>query len=70
MARGIAKAVGVCFLAGVVAAQTPLGPSEYTVPGVFPTSVYESYYNDPTATTAEPQPVITDPITVCRMGIL
>ncbi|KAF9813986.1 hypothetical protein IEO21_05357 [Rhodonia placenta] len=63
MARGIAKAVGVCFLAGVVAAQTPLGPSEYTVPGVFPTSVYESYYNDPTATTAEPQPVITDPIT-------
>ncbi|KAI0094202.1 sphingomyelin phosphodiesterase [Irpex rosettiformis] len=39
-----------------------LGPSVYTAPGVFPTSVFKHYYNDPTATTAQPQPVITDPI--------
>ncbi|CCM04993.1 uncharacterized protein FIBRA_07191 [Fibroporia radiculosa] len=50
-----------------VASQTPysetLGPLAWTAPGVFPTSLYQSYYNDPTATSAEPQPVITDPIT-------
>ncbi|GJE85857.1 sphingomyelin phosphodiesterase [Phanerochaete sordida] len=40
-----------------------LGPSSFAVPGVFPTSVYKSFFNDPTATSAQPQPVITDPIT-------
>ncbi|KZT07673.1 Metallo-dependent phosphatase [Laetiporus sulphureus 93-53] len=40
-----------------------LGPSAYTVPGAFPTSLYASYYNDPTATSAEPQPVVSDPVT-------
>ncbi|PCH42292.1 Metallo-dependent phosphatase [Wolfiporia cocos MD-104 SS10] len=40
-----------------------LGPTAYTISGTFPTSIYESYYNDPTATTAQPQPVITDPVT-------
>lgn len=40
-----------------------LGPSAYTIPGLFPTSVYQSYYNDPTATSVEPQPVISDPVT-------
>ncbi|KIJ57765.1 hypothetical protein HYDPIDRAFT_34809, partial [Hydnomerulius pinastri MD-312] len=37
--------------------------SEYTAPGTFPTSVYGAYWNDPTATSAQPQPVITDPVT-------
>ncbi|KAF8836600.1 sphingomyelin phosphodiesterase [Paxillus ammoniavirescens] len=37
--------------------------SAYTAPGEFPTSVYESYWNDPTATAAQPQPVISDPVT-------
>lgn len=47
-----------------------LGPSAYTVPGAFPTSLYQSYYNDPTATSAEPQPVISDPVTVSIQSIL
>ncbi|KAF9245896.1 Metallo-dependent phosphatase-like protein [Melanogaster broomeanus] len=38
-------------------------PSAYTVPGAFPTSLYSEYYNDPTATSAQPQPVISDPVT-------
>ncbi|KAF9235985.1 sphingomyelin phosphodiesterase [Melanogaster broomeanus] len=37
--------------------------SAYTAPGEFPTSVYQSYWNDPTATAAQPQPVISDPVT-------
>ncbi|KAH7886007.1 Metallo-dependent phosphatase [Phlebopus sp. FC_14] len=35
----------------------------YTVPGPFPTSLYSQYYNNPTATSAQPQPVISDPVT-------
>ncbi|KAI9444617.1 Metallo-dependent phosphatase-like protein [Lactarius indigo] len=38
------------------------GPSTFTAPGPFPTSLYKSYYNDPTATSAQPQPVISDPV--------
>ncbi|KIJ63471.1 hypothetical protein HYDPIDRAFT_175880 [Hydnomerulius pinastri MD-312] len=37
--------------------------SAFTAPGEFPTSVYESYWNNPTATAAQPQPVISDPVT-------
>ncbi|KAG1747527.1 sphingomyelin phosphodiesterase [Suillus occidentalis] len=37
--------------------------STYTVPGAFPTSLYGTYWNDPTATSVQPQPVITDPVT-------
>ncbi|KAG2753989.1 Metallo-dependent phosphatase [Suillus brevipes Sb2] len=37
--------------------------STYTAPGAFPTSLYGTYWNDPTATSAQPQPVITDPVT-------
>ncbi|KAG9308172.1 sphingomyelin phosphodiesterase [Chiua virens] len=37
--------------------------SAYTAPGEFPTSVYASYWNNPTATSVQPQPVITDPVT-------
>ena len=47
--------------------------SAYTAPGAFPTSIYKSYWNDPTATSAQPQPVISDPATVsthvCCMDI-
>ncbi|KAI8981242.1 sphingomyelin phosphodiesterase [Trametes punicea] len=39
-----------------------LGPSAYTAPGSFPTSIYKHYYNSPTATSAQPQPVISDPV--------
>ncbi|KAK7058586.1 hypothetical protein VNI00_002222 [Paramarasmius palmivorus] len=38
-------------------------PSTFTVPGAFPTSVYSNYYNNPTATSAQVQPVISDPVT-------
>ena len=40
------------------------GPSSYAPSGAFPTSLYNSYYNDPTATSAQPQPVISDPVLV------
>ena len=43
---------------------TAPGPTAYTAPGAFPTSLYASYYNDPTATSVEPQPVVSDPVTV------
>lgn len=38
-------------------------PSTFTAPGAFPTSAFTRYYNDPTATSAQPQPVISDPVT-------
>ncbi|KAG1890807.1 sphingomyelin phosphodiesterase [Suillus subluteus] len=38
-------------------------PSSYAVAGAFPTSLYSQYYNNPTATSAQPQPVISDPVT-------
>jgi sphingomyelin phosphodiesterase len=38
------------------------GPSSFAPPGTFPTSLYKSYYNNPTATVAQPQPVISDPV--------
>ncbi|KIM88956.1 hypothetical protein PILCRDRAFT_813955 [Piloderma croceum F 1598] len=37
-------------------------PSTLTAPGAFPTSVFKKYYNSPTATSAQPQPVISDPV--------
>lgn len=51
------------FLRAVVCLPNGL-QSAYTASGAFPTSLYASYYNDPTATTAEPQPVVSDPVTV------
>ncbi|KAL6304774.1 Metallo-dependent phosphatase [Sparassis latifolia] len=57
------KLVGILLAAHSVVAQSSLGPSAYTVPGPFPASIYQSYYNDPTATAAQPQPVISDPVT-------
>lgn len=46
----------------VRASSSVLG-STYIAPGAFPTSLYGSYWNNPTATSAQPQPVITDPVT-------
>lgn len=60
----------VCFADIVLAsgrhsaASIELGPSTFTAPGSFPTSLFERYYNNPTATSEQPQPVITDPISV------
>ncbi|EJC98599.1 uncharacterized protein FOMMEDRAFT_161417 [Fomitiporia mediterranea MF3/22] len=45
------------------AQQITLGPSSFAAPGVFPTSVYKQYYNDPTQTSEQVQPVISDPVT-------
>jgi hypothetical protein len=56
----------LCVAAAWQASATSLtyGPSTYAPPGAFPTQLYNSYYNDPTATTAQPQPVISDPVLV------
>ena len=43
---------------------TAIRPSTFTVPGAFPTSVYTKYYNSPTATDVQVQPVISDPVSV------
>jgi hypothetical protein len=48
----------------LAAADSSTVPSSYTVPGAFPTSLYSHYYNNPTATSDQPQPVISDPVTV------
>ena len=47
-----------------------ISPSSYTAAGAFPTSVFTKYYNDPTATSAQPQPVVSDPVTVAFCPIL
>ncbi|KAH9944018.1 sphingomyelin phosphodiesterase [Epithele typhae] len=39
------------------------GPFAVTAKGAFPTSLYSHYFNNPTATSAQPQPVISDPVT-------
>ncbi|TRM70481.1 Metallo-dependent phosphatase-like protein [Schizophyllum amplum] len=44
------------------AAAANIVPSTYTVPGAFPTSVFTAYYNNPTATAGQVQPVIEDPV--------
>lgn len=40
-----------------------ISPSTFTAPGVFPTSVFTKYYNNPTATSVQVQPVVSDPVT-------
>jgi hypothetical protein len=40
------------------------GPPSFAAPGLFPASLYSSYYNNPTATAAQPQPIISDPVLV------
>jgi hypothetical protein len=41
----------------------PAVSSVFTAPARFPTSIYSSYYNNPTATDSQPQPIISDPVT-------
>ncbi|KDQ63152.1 hypothetical protein JAAARDRAFT_188759 [Jaapia argillacea MUCL 33604] len=38
-------------------------PGTFTAQGAFPTSLYTNYYNNPTATVSQVQPVISDPVT-------
>ncbi|KAL6304766.1 Metallo-dependent phosphatase [Sparassis latifolia] len=65
ISRSFLKATGVFLLLHSALSQNadPYSPTATTLPGAFPTSVYSSYYNDPTATSAQPQPVISDPVT-------
>ncbi|KAI5119769.1 hypothetical protein M0805_009240 [Coniferiporia weirii] len=57
----------IALLVAVAAAKSArsltLGPSAFTAPGAFPTSIYSHYYNNPTQTSAQVQPVISDPVT-------
>ncbi|KIM47617.1 hypothetical protein M413DRAFT_205073 [Hebeloma cylindrosporum] len=46
-----------------IASSVNIQPSTFTAPGTFPTSVFSKYYNNPTATSAQPQPVVSDPAT-------
>ncbi|EMD41863.1 hypothetical protein CERSUDRAFT_147242 [Gelatoporia subvermispora B] len=66
MLRRTISVAGHWFLVGAIASQArsgdTLGPSSFVAPGAFPTSVYKSYYNDPTGTSVQPQPVISDPV--------
>lgn len=68
----VAPLVALAGLATAVVAATtgPLtfGPSAFTAPGAFPTSVYKSYYNNPTQTKSQVQPIITDPVTVSPLS--
>ncbi len=54
----------VCTILAFRTSAVTYGPSSYAPPGAFPTSLYKSYYNNPTATLAQPQPVISDPVLV------
>ncbi|KDR85605.1 hypothetical protein GALMADRAFT_234571 [Galerina marginata CBS 339.88] len=52
------------FLATIAAsASASIQPSTFTAPGLFPTSAFTKYYHPATATSAQPQPVISDPVT-------
>jgi len=71
----MARVRGLLLLCAVAAFKTGAtslryGPSSYTAPGAFPTQWYDSYYNDPTATSAQPQPVISDPVLVRNTHML
>lgn len=61
----LARFLTLAAAAGVASASTQLiQPSTFTVPGPFPTSVFSKYFNSPTATSAQPQPVVSDPVLV------
>jgi sphingomyelin phosphodiesterase len=64
----LAQLLSLVAVAGVVSASTQLiQPSTFTVPGPFPTSVFSKYFNSPTATSAQPQPVVSDPVLVAYL---
>lgn len=54
----------IASAAAVNAQSLSLGPSSFAAPGAFPTSLYSEYFNNPTQTSAQVQPVISDPVTV------
>ena len=56
--------VGLFLTGHVLAEPLQFGPEAFTAAGAFPTSVYGTYYNDPTQTASQVQPKISDPITV------
>jgi hypothetical protein len=63
--RGLLLCAAFAFkFQAAAAASLTYGPSTFAPPGAFPTRLYSSYYNDPTATSAQPQPVISDPVLV------
>lgn len=39
-------------------------PSNFTASGTFPTSIFTKYYNNPTVTSVQVQPVVSDPVMV------
>ncbi|KAF7347369.1 SER THR protein phosphatase family protein [Mycena venus] len=41
---------------------TQVAPSVFTAPGKFPTSMFTKYYNNPTQTASQVQPIIKDPV--------
>lgn len=43
---------------------TLISSANFTVPGAFPASAFSKYYNEPTGTSAQAQPVVSDPVTV------
>lgn len=53
----------------VVASNVTLGPSAWTAAGIFPTTLFSSYYNNPTQTFSQVQPVITDSILVSHRSV-
>jgi sphingomyelin phosphodiesterase len=67
VAKQAALVLASLAASSVVHAQNnTFGPSAFTAPGAFPTSVYSRYYNNPTATSAQVQPVISDPVREAR----
>ena len=60
----IFAAASLAALGLLANAASGIETSTFTVPGAFPTSVYQNYYNSPTATSAQVQPIISDPVTV------
>ncbi|KAF9011062.1 Metallo-dependent phosphatase-like protein [Cyathus striatus] len=64
MKERMALTLRLCVLLSISSASaTLIQPSNFTAPGVFPTSAFKKYYNQPTATSAQVQPVVSDPVT-------
>ncbi|KAK7063751.1 SER THR protein phosphatase family protein [Favolaschia claudopus] len=55
-------AISALAAAGVKSSVPHSTPSVFTVPGAFPTSLFTKFYNNPTQTASQVQPVIKDPV--------
>ncbi|KAF8899142.1 Metallo-dependent phosphatase-like protein [Infundibulicybe gibba] len=55
--------LAICCIITRGLADSLITPSTFTVPGRFPTTAFTKYYNNPTATASQVQPVVSDPIT-------